>query len=221
MPMRENLYVQYGCGFCAPKNWRNFDVSPTLRFEKLPIIGKFYTKNAIRFPRNVEYGDIVRGLPLQPASCRGIYASHTLEHLSLEDFRIALKNTSFLLVPGGIFRFVVPDLEILAKNYINSNEPAAEQFMRATSLGTVSRQKKILAFLKAWIGNSAHLWMWDFKSLYHELTKAGFTDIRRAQFGDSIDPMFKEVEDAGRFVNALGIECRKPFLRTDDNSIND
>jgi len=58
----DNKYVQYGCGWSAPINWRNFDASPTLRFERIPIVGRFYTKNASRFPRNVEFGDIVCGL---------------------------------------------------------------------------------------------------------------------------------------------------------------
>ena len=42
-------YVQYGCGFSAPEQWLNFDASPTLRFERLPIIGSLYTKNKSDF----------------------------------------------------------------------------------------------------------------------------------------------------------------------------
>jgi hypothetical protein len=37
----------------------------------------------------------------------------------------------------------------------------------------------------------------------------GFQQIRRCEFGDSKDPMFKLVEDLGRFVKALAIEARK------------
>ena len=33
------IYVQYGCGLSAPKEWINFDVSPTLRIQKTPILG--------------------------------------------------------------------------------------------------------------------------------------------------------------------------------------
>jgi Methyltransferase domain len=49
----------------------------------------------------------------------GVYASHVLEHLSYDDFWIALRNTHRLLKPGGIFRLVVPDLEIRARKYLN------------------------------------------------------------------------------------------------------
>jgi hypothetical protein len=84
------LYVQYGCSFSAPEGWLNFDASPTLRFERIPLLGKLYTKNESRFSPEVRYGDIVRGLPLEPSSVDGLYASHVLEHLSFEDCRLAL-----------------------------------------------------------------------------------------------------------------------------------
>ena len=86
-------YVQYGCAWSTSKEWRNFDASPTLRFERLPIIGRLYTKNDSRFPIEVEFGDIVKGLPVPDNSCGGVYCSHVLEHLALNEFRSALKNT--------------------------------------------------------------------------------------------------------------------------------
>ena len=139
-----NQYVQYGCGFSAPVGWRNFDASPTLRFERLPIIGRFYTKNDARFPESVEYGDIVKGLPVEENSCKGVYCSHILEHLSLNDFRIALGNTYKILQPNGIFRLVLPDLEFSARQYLNStSSDAASSFMRETSLGLESRPRTL------------------------------------------------------------------------------
>jgi len=211
MPDEEGLYVQYGCAWCAPKSWRNFDASPTLRFERIPFIGKLYTLNASRFPENVEYGDIIKGLPIPPNFCSGIYCSHVLEHLALDDFRVALKNTHRLLRRGGLFRTVVPDLETLVRAYIKSGEPlAAEQFMRATNLGVVTRTKTLFRFLIAWLGNTSHLWMWDYKSLEYELAHAGFTDIRRCAFGDSTDPMMIHVEDEDRYIDAVAVECKKP-----------
>lgn len=206
----KKLHIQYGCGFSAPVGWRNFDASPTLRFERIPLIGKLYNKNEARFPANIEYGDIIKGLPVASNSCSGIYASHVLEHLALNDLRVALKNTYGLLHSGGIFRLIVPDLEALAEKYLQSNNAtAAETFMRETCLGVEHRPRGIKALLTSYLGNSVHLWMWDFKSLANELTTIGFVEIRRCKFGDSSDPMFALVEDAERFVNAVGIECRK------------
>lgn len=205
------LYVQYGCGLSAPASWQNFDASPTLKFEKIPIIGKLYTKNNTRFPKNVQYGDIVKGLPLSEESCAGIYASHVLEHLALEDFRIALKNTFNLLCSGGIFRLVVPDLEILTRRYLESNDATScENFMKSTSLGRVKKTKGFFGFAKSYLGNSNHLWMWDFKSIEQELITTGFVDIRKCAVRDSVDPKFNDVEDSQRFMDAIAVECKRP-----------
>jgi len=168
------------------------------------------------FPQNVEYGDIVKGLPLPDAFSAGVYCSHVLEHLSLSDFRLALRNSHRLLVEGGIFRLVVPDLEFLVHSYLSREDPsAAIQFMEQTGLGQTTRNRRIAGFLREWIGNSRHFWMWDFKGLAAELKEAGFRKVRRALLGDSADARFLEVEEAGRWENCLGVEC----MRSADRSI--
>jgi len=208
--MNTSRYIQYGCGLSAPGSWRNFDASPTLRFERLPFIGRLYTKNQSRFPENVNYGDIVKGLPIAPESCDGVYCSHVLEHLSLDDFRTALHNTHKILRVGGIFRLVLPDLEFHAKQYlINPSDDAALSFMRKTYLGHEKRVTDLKGFFVSWFSNSQHLWMWDYKSIKSELQSAAFVGIRRAVFYDSSDSMFREVEEKDRWENCLGIECTK------------
>lgn len=203
-------YVQFGSGFSAPEGWLNFDVSPTLRFERLPLIGKFYTRNVQRFPENVLYGDIVKGLPIQDGSCRGIYCSHVLEHLALDEVEPALRNVFRYLRPEGTFRFVLPDLKLLARDYVSSTDArASTKFIENTYLGVKSRPRGLGGFVRSWLGNSAHLWMWDERSLGQELLQHGFREIRRAAFGDAEDKKFNEVEDVGRFEGCLAMQCRK------------
>lgn len=207
------MYVQYGCGFCAPKEWTNFDASPTLRWERLPLVGKLYTKNSQRFPAGVLYGDIVKGLSVAPASCKGIYASHILEHLTLDDFNSALKNTKALLQDNGIFRMVVPDLEWAARQYIlrldRQDSDANSFFLDQTNLGTRKRSHGMRALIHAALQTSAHRWMWDSMALSRALQDHGFRSIRRCFFGDCEDPMFKKVEDEGRFECAVAMEARR------------
>ena len=95
------VYVQYGCGNSCPQDWVNFDASPTLRLQRLPLVGALFRRGSTVFPAGVRYGDIVKGLSLADDSVDGIYASHVLEHLSLADFARALRNTIRLLRPGG------------------------------------------------------------------------------------------------------------------------
>lgn len=82
--------------------------------------------------------------------------------------------------------------------------------MRETYIGHETRPRGLKGLLSNWLGNSQHLWMWDYKSISEELKEVGFVDIRRASFGDSSDPTFKTVEHKGRWDNCLGVECKKP-----------
>lgn len=207
---RSGLYFQYGCGLSAPNGWLNYDSSPTLRLQRLPLVGPLFARS-VRFPDAVQYGDVVAGLPLADNSADGAYCSHVLEHLALEDLRGALRETLRVLKPNAVFRLVLPDIEYLARTYLeNDATDAALEFMRRTHLGVEMRPRGIKSFIVNWIGNSKHLWMWDFKALEAELAKAGFQDIRRAEFGDSTDPAFETVELKSRWDNCLGIEAKKP-----------
>lgn len=209
------IYVQYGCGLSAPKEWINYDASLTLRIQNMPLIGTILKSRLnVVFPSNVQYGDIIKGLSIGDNSCDGIYCSHVLEHLSLEDFRLALNNTHKALKKGGIFRCVVPDLEYSAREYLylldNGDKLASVKFVGAsTLLGVEKRARGIQGFLSSFFGNACHLWMWDNKSLAEELRKVGFNQIRVCKFNDCEDEMFKYVENSERFEKAVSIECIK------------
>ena len=112
--------VQYGCGLSAPAGWQNFDSSPTLWLQRLPLIGGCFLRGQAHFPKEVRWGNIVSGLPFVGEAADNVYCSHVLEHLALDEFRCALVNTRSLLKPGGVFRLVMPDLEMMLKGYAES-----------------------------------------------------------------------------------------------------
>jgi predicted SAM-dependent methyltransferase len=207
-------YVQYGCGLSAPAGWINFDSSPTLKIQKTPLLGNL-VKGRLNtvFPDNVKFGDIVKGLPIANESCDAIYCSHVLEHLSLEDFRIALKNTHKLLKRGGLFRLVMPDFEVLVNSYVNSkkngNPEAAIKFMKDSGMALESRTRGMKGMLEGTLGNARHQWLWDDTSTMMELEKAGFKHIRKCALNDSSIEAFKLVEDADRFRGALAFEMTR------------
>ena len=200
-----SLYVQYGCGLCAPDDWQNYDVSLSIRAGRIPLFGRLIGKKVVQFPDNVRIGDIVHGLPVAEGSADAVYASHVLEHLTREDFAIALINTWRILKPGGVFRLIVPDLEARARLYLKKlgagELGANDWFMSVSSLGQQNNPKGIVERLRAHFGASPHLWMWDWHSMKIALEKAGFTAVRRCEVGDSGDPRFKSVESPGRFYD--------------------
>ena len=217
MQYGKKLYVQYGCGWSAPNEWLNFDASLTLRFERIPVIGRLYTKNEARFPENVRYGDIVKGLPLPENCADGVYASHVLEHLSYEDSYKALRNTYRILKPGGIFRLIAPDLRARAVAYLKAaddeDSEASVRFMRSTSLGIETRRRGLFGWLLDTLGRSTHLWMWDSSSMKQALIETGFVHVRDCEYGYCEDDMFEKVEDYERFydgeIKEISLEARK------------
>lgn len=205
-------YLQYGCGLMAPAGWINFDASPTMRLQRLPLLGGIF-RSMIKpvFPREVRYGDIRAGLPLADGTADGVYCSHVLEHLALDDCRTALRNTFRVLRPGGVFRLVMPDLRALVDVYVASKSPeASSDLMRGTILGEPHRPTGLKGLLAFWLGNAAHRWLWDYPGIEAELLKAGFAQVRRASFNDSKYPKFAEVEEKRRWDDCLGVECIRP-----------
>ena len=217
---RCGLYVQYGCGLSAPEGWLNFDASPRLLIEQIPVV-----RNALGatvglvFPANARMGDIVRGLSVSEGSAAGIFCSHVLEHVARDDLAAALRNTLKMLKSGGIFRLVVPDLYWRAERYLTSaargDRHAADALMSACLLGRRAKAKSLTSLVRHHFGNSSHLWMYDFAALKGLLEDAGFTGVRRCELGDARDPMFALVEDRRRFFEGsereLAIEAIKPI----------
>lgn len=212
------LNVQYGAGAAGPEGWVNFDASPTLRIERAPVLGALLAKRRI-FDSGVQYGDIVRGLPVAPGSAKAVYASHVLEHLSLHDAETALRNTFKILAPGGVFRLIVPSLDARTAWYEqHRGEPdAAHMFMRLCHMGLEDRPRSAAGHLRRHLGNSAHLWMWSEPAMTEALKAAGFVDIRPCRFGDAADPDFALVEAKDRFYfdeasdsREVALEARRP-----------
>lgn len=198
---------------CAPDDWQNFDAGPAFWLQsRLPFFTPILKKRGFpEYPKNVRYGDVIKGLPVPPQSAQAVYCSHVLEHMALDEIRIALRNVFSYLRPGGVFRLVVPDLEQLTRTYLADPTPgAASRFMQESYLGEKNFTRGLKAMPTALFGRSRHLWMWDFKGMAEELEAAGFTDIRRATFGDSSEPHFNNVESEGRWTDCLGIECKRP-----------
>jgi predicted SAM-dependent methyltransferase len=221
--LESGTHIYYGASTSAVRTWLNFDASPTVRVQNIPLLGKRLARlagNGFDFPEFLKYGDIVKGLPVADASADAVYASHVLEHLTLDDMRTALRNTYRMLKPGGVFRLIVPDLRERARRYLaraqaDPDDPqAALDFVHSTDLGESRSMRGSVRKLRQSLGFARHHWMWDYPSMARELQTAGFTGIRRARFGDADDPRFTEVEQMDRYftrdIEEVGIEARRP-----------
>nr|MBI1232821.1 methyltransferase domain-containing protein [Cytophagales bacterium] len=218
------LYVQYGAGNEAIDGWLNFDASPTLRMQKIPILGRLLRPylNCV-FDTDVKFGDIVSGLPLKPESVDFLFSSHVLEHLSHTDFCSALKHSYTYLKSGGVFRVIVPDLAYYIAEYERAKRSgdtnrvaiAAYNFCKNTGFGIEESRNSVFGRLKQAFSGSDHCWMWDYESLYQALLDHGFVNIMRFTQGASKNEMLLRPERDHQFGDKFGqyglaLECSKP-----------
>jgi predicted SAM-dependent methyltransferase len=97
--------LNFGCGPAFHPEWVNIDSSTV-------------------FPDVIKH-DLRRGLPFADESFDAVYGSHVLEHLEPDAAARLLRECHRVLRPEGIVRIVVPDLEAIAKLYLESLAGAA------------------------------------------------------------------------------------------------
>jgi SAM-dependent methyltransferase len=96
--------LNIGCGSTFHPQWTNLD---------------FHAPSAA-----VIACDIRRGLPFASATFRACYSSHVLEHLTPAEGTGLLREIHRVLAPGGIVRVVVPDLELIVRDYLRALQRA-------------------------------------------------------------------------------------------------
>jgi predicted SAM-dependent methyltransferase len=98
------MLLNIGCGSNYHPSWVNVDVNPV-------------SQEIIRH-------DAGTPLPFKDSSFEACYCSHVLEHLSCDTARLLVAEIHRVLKSGGIFRVVVPDLEVIVRTYLSVLEQA-------------------------------------------------------------------------------------------------
>jgi SAM-dependent methyltransferase len=93
-----------GCGASYHPDWTNLDFVP-------------HSKEVIQF-------DLKKELPFDDGVCAAVYHSHVLEHFTRSQARVFIQECFRILGPRGIMRVVVPDLETIARLYLENLEKA-------------------------------------------------------------------------------------------------
>ncbi len=152
-------------------------------------------------------------IKLPDESCDIVFCSHVFEHIPHTRLPIVLSEINRILRPGGVLRLLTPDLEIVAKAYVNKDENFFRQAKNEdeslrTDLGlggmmmnfVVSPGQDTALFdrnLQTFIAGYAHLYCYDYSMLDIMLTKLGYSS-RKAEFNDSeIDEMQEPLHVAG------------------------
>lgn len=97
-------YLNLGCGHRFHRDWVNIDIVAR---------GRFVRQHDLRQP-----------LPFADGSFSVVYHSHVLEHLTRDSGRAFLCECRRVLKSGGILRIAVPDLEMIARLYLENLDGA-------------------------------------------------------------------------------------------------
>jgi predicted SAM-dependent methyltransferase len=155
--------IHVGCGSVRFDEWVNVDLERSSAADVLV--------------------DLRGGLPLKPMSVSRIYSEHVLEHFSLEDGRVLLGDFHNALEDGGVARIAMPDLANLVSAYLG--DWRSQDWLEDpvySDIGTASQMLNV--GFRSW----GHRYLYDFDDLTLRLSAAGFSDVRRCEWGKSEYP---------------------------------
>ena len=153
-----DAYVNLGCGTKYVPGMVNID-------------GNIFRKKDI-------WLDVTLGLPFRDNSVHGVYSSHLLEHLSVQDVGRLLTECYRVLKSGGALRLVVPSLEYAIQAYIQDKPALLPDWPdRYRSIGG--------RFNNLMLCRNQHATLLDFTFMEELLKDAGFSLIYREEPGKS------------------------------------
>jgi predicted SAM-dependent methyltransferase len=154
------LRVHLGCGPVYLAGWLNVDIERDSRAD-------------VRL-------DLRNGLPLPAGSASHVFSEHVFEHLDLADGRRLLRDVRMALGPGGLVRIAMPDLSTLVERYENGWRD--QEWLKDPGYAEIDTAAHMLNFaLRSW----DHRYVYDFDDLELRLHEAGFSKVRRAEWGAS------------------------------------
>lgn len=194
------IKINIGCGLSGIAGWYNLDNSPTITLSRIPLVRRLLKTPA--WPRDVRRCDVRKGLPFGDGRVRYIYSSHTFEHFTYDASLAIARDCRRALEPGGILRVVVPDLELIAREYLVDEKPLAAQ----TFVSRLSLNHSLQDFVHP---GSNHSQMFDSRALVHMLRRAGFENVEVSSYCKSAIPEINLIELEVRRNESLYVEARK------------
>jgi predicted SAM-dependent methyltransferase len=161
--------IHMGCGEIKLEGWINLDLGRR-------------TEADLRI-------DLRGGLPLRPQSVARIYSEHVLEHLSIEDGQTLLTDCFNALEPDGVMRIAMPDLKSLVEAYLGNWRD--QEWLDNPGYSHIDSASRMLnAGFRYW----GHRYLYDQEDLSLRLSTAGFSQIRRCDWGESDFPDLCKLE---------------------------
>lgn len=145
--------------------------------------------------RSAAYLDLTRPWPQSVLGrVQWVYADNVVEHFPLVKFRQVLGHLRDAMTPGGRLRLVTPDVEAVARAYLEHSELGDSHLERHRRAGYEVHHRVDL--LRIVFCESEHYlgYLYDYDSLRSELSRAGFVRIVRRESGQSESSEFRGLE---------------------------
>lgn len=169
------IKLHLGCGKNYIEGWVNIDNNSDRNIEKLDF----------------KY-DLRKRLPFGDNSVDFIFNEHFLEHLTVEEGQIAIREFYRVLKPNGVLRIAMPDLKKSVESYLNPNWHIDEkEFLEKFHLNHIqTRAEKLNTEFRSW----GHKWLYDWEELERRLKEAGCKNINQCKIYESNHPELKNLE---------------------------
>jgi len=127
-PIKYTMKIHLGAFDQSVEGWINTDITPHIWIAKIPFLSiilykmriitrKRYIQHKDKVFKGLKYLNLIKPLPFQSNSVEAVFSSHVFEHLFMYEVESLIGEIYRILVPGGICRVVVPDLEKTLGNY--------------------------------------------------------------------------------------------------------
>jgi SAM-dependent methyltransferase len=184
--------LQLGAFDQACEGWVNTDVTPHLLVARVPGLARaLHTAGMLdeqRFKqhrdgrfRSLRWLDVSKRFRFPDASFEAVYCSHMLEHLHPDVAEHCLTEIHRVLVPGGVLRIAVPDLDAMVEQY-DPSDP--DRFLWGVFQGRGARAKM----------SARHWWHYNAVSLEALLRRLGYADVRRCEYQQGRCPDLERIE---------------------------
>ena len=158
------------------------------------------------------YLDATKPWPVPDNTVDFVYADNVIEHVTLDLGRLLFRHTFAALKPGGVFRLATPDVEAVARQYLENGELAQLGLERSREKGRnfiypVQLIQNVFVGAKHYLG-----FCYDYDSISAEMQAAGF-ETSRQPAGHSDYPDLQRLETRlhpAEEATSLIVEGRKP-----------
>lgn len=184
--------LQLGAFDQACPGWVNTDVTPHLLVARVPGMARALHAAGVldehrwqqhregRF-RSLRWLDVARPFRFPDQSFEAVYSSHLLEHLHPDVAEQCLSEILRVLIPGGVLRIAVPDLDSMVERYDPANP---DEFLWGVYQGRGARAKR----------SARHWWHYNAVSLEALLRRLGYAEVRRCEFRQGRCPDLERIE---------------------------